>query len=331
MSASDSDTLKLIEAKVGRPLRYRLAAGRCVELELTADDCPYHGLIRRHSAAEKEAIMALVCRLSALRKLDLRRNRLGRLPERFQDLRELEHLTLGSNYLGEVPPQIRGFAQLRFLHLGNNDLARLPSFIGDFERLEYLALHKNLKLRAIDPLAGLTNLRALNLYFLNLGGLPAFVYDLGNLVTLTLCHTSNLSDEIGRLTKLEFLTNCCSLGMRTLPDGLTQLKSLRMMRLFQNNLECLPENIGELKNLEQLSVYQNQLARLPDSFARLGKLKKLNLGWNRFETLPGWLGRLPALEWVGLFENPLQADSIAFAPGVRVERTWPFTTLPQMP
>ena len=329
---ADLDTLRQIEAKVGRPFRHVLEDDRCVELELAADDCLLHGLIRRHSTTEKEEIMELVCRLSALRLLNLRRNKLGRLPENFTALDQLENLTLGSNYLGGVPPQIRGFRKLKFLHLGNNDLTELPSFIGDFADLEYLALHKNLKLKAIEPVAGLKKLKALNLYLLNLGGLPDFVYQFKGLVTLTVCNTSNWTDDISRLTNLEFFTNCISPSLRTLPDGITKLKKLRMIRMFQNNLECLTESFGDLENLEQLTVYQNQLTRLPDSFARLRKLQKLNLGWNRFEVLPPWLTELPALEWLGVFENPLKNGSaLAFRPGVRVDRSWPFTTLPTTP
>lgn len=329
---ADLDTLRQIKAKVGRPFRHVLEGGRCVELELAADDCLLHGLIRRHSTTEKEGIMALVCRLTALRLLNLRRNKLGRLPKNFAALDQLENLTLGSNYLGGVPPQIRDFRKLKFLHLGNNDLTALPSFVGDFADLEHLALHKNLKLKAIDPVASLKKLKTLNLYLLNLGGLPDFVYQLTGLVTLTVCNTSNWTHDISRLANLEFFTSCISPSLRTLPGSITKLKKLRMIRIFQNNLECLPESFGDLENLEQLTVYQNQLTRLPDSFARLKKLQKLNLGWNRFETLPPWLAELPSLEWLGVFENPLKnGDALAFRPAVRVDRSWPFTTLPTTP
>jgi len=328
---SDIDTLRQIEGKVGRPFHHVLEGDRCVSLDLVAEDFLFHGLIRRHSESAKEEIMTLVCKLTALRHLNLRRNKLGRLPGSFAALDQLESLTLGSNYLGEVPRQIRGFRKLKFLHLGNNDLTELPAFVGDFKDLEYLALHKNLKLKAIDPVAGLEQLKALNLYFLSLGGLPAFVYDLQNLVTLTLFNTANLTDDVSRLTNLEYFTDCAAPSLRALPDGITKLRKLRMIRLFQNNLECLPERFGDLENLEQLSLYQNKLSSLPDSFSRLEKLQKLNLAWNRFETLHPSLGDLPVLEWVGLFENPLRNRAeVMFQSRTRVDWCWPFTTLPQV-
>jgi internalin A len=328
MSTSDIDLLKKLESKVGRPFRHVLEGERCVELELASDDCLYHGLIRHHTEAEKEDILRLICRLTELRKLNLRRNRLFRLPEHFRDLARMEQLSLGSNYLGGVPEAIRGFRALKYLHLGNNDIVDVPAWMSDFRQLEYLTLHKNLKIKSIDALAGLKGLKALNLYTLNIFKLPAFVYQFTNLVTLTLWNISDLSDDIANFTQLEFLTHCGCPSVRALPDGLTRLKKLRMARLFQHSLERLPDALGDLENLEQLSVYQNQLSGLPESIARLRKLEKLNLGWNNFETLPAWLNHLTSLEWLGVFGNPLKnGDSIPLPPVARVAREWPFTTL----
>jgi Leucine-rich repeat (LRR) protein len=326
---SDRDLLRELEKRVGRPFVHALEGDRCVEIDLTSADHVWQGLIRRHSAAEKLDIMQLISRLTGLRKLNLRRNKLGLLPEAFRELHDLEHLNLGSNYLGRVPEQIRGFRHLTYLHLGNNDITELPEWMGDFARLEYLALHKHLKLRSVDVLAGQADLRTLNLYFVNLGrGLPDFLYGLTKLVSLTIWRVDQLSDAVDRWVDLEFFTDCGAPGLQALPDGFTRLRKLRMTRLFQNGLESLPEDFGDLENLEQVSLYQNRLSRLPDSMARLEKLRKLNLGWNRFETLPPWLSRLASLEWLAVFANPLAgASPIPAPPTARVVREWPFTTL----
>ena len=325
---SDLDLLKKLERKVGSAFPHQLEGERCVELELGADDHPYYGLIRRHTPSEKQEIVTLIGRLTGLRRLNLRRNKLGQLPDNFRNLRELEQLNLGSNYLGDVPEQIRGFSKLKYLHLGNDDITDLPAWFGDFAQLEYLTLHKNLKLKSVEVLAAQTSLRTLNIYFLNLGRLPKFIYELKNLVTLNLWNINDLSDDVGRLANLEFFSLCGTPGMRTLPDGFTRLKKLRMTRLFQNNLEQLPANIGDLENLEQISLYQNKLSALPDSMTRLKKLTKLNLGWNCFETLPVWIHQMTSLQWLAVFENPLRSDvTITLPPATHVARAWPFTTL----
>lgn len=314
---------------MGRTFHYTLEGERCVELNLTSDEYLYQGLIRHHSADEKMDILKLVSRLTGLKALNLRRNRVFKLPPDFRSLRELEQLNLGSNYLGGVPAEISAFSRLKYLHLGNNDIAELPAFLGEFQNLEYLTLHKNLKLKSVQALAGLNSLKALNLYFLNLGGrLPACIYEFKNLVTLTLWNIKDLSDELRELKNLEFFSNCGCPSLREAPAVIAKLKKLRMIRLFQNNLEKIPDAYGELENLEQISFYQNRLSTLPDSFARLSKLKKLNLGWNSFEVLPAWLGQIRTLEWLAVFENPLrESNDLGLPPTTQVLRTWPFSTL----
>lgn len=324
----DTEIVARLESVIGTKVPHVMSDGRCVELSLTSDNSLYHGLIRRHPIAVKQDVLRLVCRLTGLRRLDLRRNLVRELPSELAQLVELEHLILGSNYLRCVPDSIRGFRKLKCLHLGNNDLTELPGWLGELERLESVALHKNLQLKSIDGLKGLKSLKNLNLYFVNLLTLPAVVYEFRELTTLTLWNVNRFPNGIEPFESLEFFTDCGGPGTRTLPAGFSSLKRLRMARLFQNNLEALPRDMGNLKNLEQISLYQNQLSQLPDSMSQLARLTKLNLGWNRFESLPAWLPQLPQLEWIGVFENPLvEPVRLQFGARVRVDRVWPFSTV----
>jgi Leucine-rich repeat (LRR) protein len=323
----DLDVIKKLEQKVGRPFRFELDGERCVGLDLTSEQALFGGLIRHHSTTEKQEILELVCRLKDLRSLNLRRNLLLRLPEHFRELVRLERLTLGSNALGEIPSILEPLKKLKYLHLGNNHLAEVPEFMAGFLDLEYLALHKNVRVKSVEPLSNLKQVRALNLHYLNLHRIPEFIFQLRHLQSLTLWNISEIPDEIAGLQELEFFSACGAPGLRALPDGFTRLKKLRMTRLFQNRLESLPERIGDLSRLEQISLYQNRLHHLPDSFARLTHLRKLNLGWNEFKTLPACLGRFPVLEWLGIFENPLKQTDLSFLPPhTRVDRVWPFST-----
>jgi Leucine-rich repeat (LRR) protein len=329
MITSDSDVIKKLIEKVGSPFSFKMDNERCVELALTCDSYRYHGLIRHHTVSEKQEIMLLVSQLTALKKLDLRRNVLNTLPQNFINLNQLEWLNLGSNYLGPNLSLISGFRSLTHLHLGNNDIVEIPSFIGDMQKLEYLALHKNIKIRVLnDAISNLKSLRTLNLYFVLIKTLPDFVYRLRSLTSLSLYNITNLSDDLAKLDNLEFFTHLGGLKMRALPDGFVGLKRLKMARLYQNSLRQLPADFGNLKNLEQLSLYQNELSTLPDSFVLLSNLKKLNLGWNQFEALPDYLRRMDCLEWLGIFENPLRyPDLVPVQPKVRVTREWPFSTM----
>lgn len=326
---TDAEIVRSLEERVGRPFPYLMQNGRCVELSLCDDEALFHGLIRHHTQAAKLEMLRMISRLTELRKLNLRRNRLGVLPEEFNQLTKVEDLNLVSNYLGEFPRHIRGFSQLKRLALGNNDIAELPAWCNELQNLEYLALHKNMKIRSIAALRGLKRLRSLNLYFLNLHTLPEFVYEFRDLENLVLWNIKSFPDGIETLENLEFFTNCGAPSFRSMPKGFTRLRKLRMARLYQNNLEILPEDMGDLENLEQLSLYQNRLSTLPESMSRLKKLRKLNLGWNKFEALPDWLNDLKRLEWLGIFENPLKdANTIHSRPGLQIDRKWPFTTIP---
>jgi len=305
-----------------------MEGGRCVELDLTSEDYPYHGLARLHSAAAKREIAQRISGLTGLKKLNLRRNKLLELPESFKELAHVEFLDLGSNYLGRSIEVIRELRKLKYLSLANNDLKDFPSFVGDFIELEYLTLHKNIRITRLDEsLANLKKLRTLNLYFLNFRTLPPYLLTLRNLTTLTLWNVTNL-DDVHQLENLEYFTDNGAVTLKQLPDSFVSLKKLRMARLYQNQLQSLPASFGELENLEQLSLYQNELSSLPESVRHLKKLQKLNLGWNRFTVLPSFLGEMSSLQWLGIFENPLlNPDAVAFPPHVRVEKSWPFSTL----
>ena len=299
--SSDVHILHRLRKRIAKDFRVTMEDDRCVALDLTEDPCG--GLIRSHTPAEKDEILRLICRLTGLKELNLRRNKLGHLPSTFRDLTQLEYLNLGSNYLGEVPESLRSLTRLKYLHLANNDLVQLPGFIKEFSGLEHLALHKNVRLKSIDAVSGLKQLKILNLYYLNLHRLPPFIFEMEELVTLTVWNISEFPEALANLTHLEFFTNCGTPAWRTLPPELTQLRKMRMMRLCQNGLTCLPESFGALENLEQLSLYQNALSQLPESFSQLKNLKKLNLGWNCFRSIPACLGECSALEWLGAFRT----------------------------
>jgi len=322
----DRDTLQQIERKVGRPFAHEWEGDTCVAIDLTSEDHLIYGLIRRHSPVEKQEILSLICCLLGLRKLNLLRNRVGTLPAAFCGLTELEWLNLGSNDLGVSPPDLRSLQRLRYLHLGANGLTSTPAWIAGLAALEYIGLHKNVGIKSIEPLAALRRLRSVNLFFVSLGRTPAFIYEWKDLTNLVLWNCKDLTEDLARLVNLEVFTNCGTPGLHELPSSLTKLPRLRYLRAYQNSLQRLPEDLGNLHELEHISLYQNRLHRLPDSFAQLTRLRKLNLGWNRFEQVPSVLAALPALEWVGIFGNPLASFEGLPAKAI-TQRDWPLSTL----
>lgn len=71
-----------------------------------------------------------------------------------------------------------------------------------------------------------------------------------------------------------------------LPQEVFQLKGLRSLNLYRNQLKQLPEQIRELDSLNELNLYRNLLSTLPVGIAALKQLTVLNLGSNRLSDLP---------------------------------------------
>jgi len=61
--------------------------------------------------------------------------------------------------------------------------------------------------------------------------------------------------------------------IKNLPDSIGNLKDLKYLYLYDNNLEILPETIGKLQNLECLDLGRNKIKDLPASIWSIKNLK----------------------------------------------------------
>ncbi|MHA2473043.1 MAG: leucine-rich repeat domain-containing protein, partial [Promethearchaeota archaeon] len=61
--------------------------------------------------------------------------------------------------------------------------------------------------------------------------------------------------------------------LKTLPESIGNLASLRMLYLPNNNLKTIPESIGNLTSLGYLNFRSNKLEAIPDSIGNLKLLK----------------------------------------------------------
>ena len=123
----------------------------------------------------------------------------------------------------------------------------------------------------------------------------------------------NLVNKVERNTKMGFsvennqimgigLHDC---GISTLPESISNLKSLTYLNLKDNQLMTLSESISNLKSLTGLSLVYNQLTTLPESIGNLNSLKTLLLGINKLMTLPESIGNLSSLQTLSLSDNKL--------------------------
>lgn len=111
-------------------------------------------------------------------------------------------------------------------------------------------------------------------------------------------------ESISQLSSLRAL-RLADNQLTTLPSYLLALADLRELYLDENQLTELPEFLAHLSELECLTVRSNQLMRLPESLGRLTHLRRLDMSDNQLSVLPDSLGNLELLQSLNLEGNRL--------------------------
>ncbi len=118
-------------------------------------------------------------------------------------------------------------------------------------------------------------------------------------------------DDILRFRNLEFLSLQCNrpnmAHLMPIPDGLCDLRQLKVLNIRGADLEYLPERLGALTELRDLSITYGNLGALPDSIANLRKLERLTLTGNQLKALPESVGHLPSLKYLDIKDNPFES------------------------
>ncbi len=113
--------------------------------------------------------------------------------------------------------------------------------------------------------------------------------------------------EVLRLTGLEELRLRHD-GITELPEGIGELKNLRLLDLSGNPITELPARIGELKALEEFYLNDDPLLDLEHDLpilAKLPRLRVLHLSGDGIDSLPGTIGKLEHLEELYLGNNTM--------------------------
>lgn len=117
-------------------------------------------------------------------------------------------------------------------------------------------------------------------------------------------HLKSFPESILELKSLKTLSLSHNL-LSSLPESIGDLDTLEKLYLNDNQLNLLPESIGNLKSLQILNLKSNNLISLPESIGNLISLKELNLHYNQLRTLPESIGNLNSLKKLFLFNNNL--------------------------
>ncbi len=244
---------------------------------------------------ELEVIPKSLKKLSKLKWLDLRGNKLETIPDWFGELIDLSYLNLLHNNLKTLPKTIfklslRNFSQ-KYVNNGVDPhdaavLGILEIMLGD--RIE------DIKLTRRDH-------GEMILYEHNDEGfiirLIIHLEDTGRFLFIPECigslkHLENLDISTGSITKL--------------PEFIGDLSNLKSLRLSFTSIEIIPESIGDLTMLEELILSKNKIKVVPDSLGKLTSLKSLFLGKNKIQKIPDSIGNLRELKFLDLSENEIR-------------------------
>lgn len=89
------------------------------------------------------------------------------------------------------------------------------------------------------------------------------------------------------------------------PSAILHLTNLESLSLIGNDISSVPQNISSLSSLKSLELFGNELTSLPDSICRLHKLEKLGVSNNKLTKLPECIGELSQLSTLSVYRNRL--------------------------
>jgi len=146
-------------------------------------------------------------------EIDLSRKRLTELHDDiFDGFINLEKLNLKENRLTKLPNSIGNLTNLTKLYVSGNILTELPDSIGNLTNLEKLRLRYNQLTELPDSIGNLTNLKELNLRYNDLTELPQSLGNLTNLERLWLDHNP-WQKRISKETIVKMIQNGVNKGV----------------------------------------------------------------------------------------------------------------------
>ncbi|KAJ7665868.1 hypothetical protein DFH06DRAFT_261547 [Mycena polygramma] len=269
--------------------------------------------------------------IPGLTTLHVQNNRLEKLPWSFPRLRRLITLNISNNKFRTFPAGVSELMTLRDLDISFNSISELPEEIGQLKNLERLVIVGNQVSRLPDEFSNLGRLGELDCRRNQISDLTVAcmlpkietlsadhnaLHDLALsmgpcLTTLDASHNeiTQLSIVRGPVGPSPFALTSLDISNAKLSvlDDLTlsQLTSLRRLKLDSNSFRSIPDSLGDLKWLETLSCADNSLGELPQSIGRLQKLETLDVHNNSLTELPVSLWNCASLSRLNVTSNLL--------------------------
>lgn len=116
---------------------------------------------------------------------------------------------------------------------------------------------------------------------------------------------STISDKISNLGSLLIL-DLHDNQLQSLPDSLAELSRLTKLNLGHNRLTALPSALYSLKELQVLQCNNNQIETIEEQICEINMLNNINLAHNNIKSLPGSFGFLTKVTNLNLSSNSLE-------------------------
>lgn len=190
----------------------------------------------------------------------------GEFADNFKDLKNLKEVDLRFNNISSIDMFVE-LPRLEQLMVGHNSISK---FEGSFAKIRILHLDHNPVTR-FDFTSSVWSLSSLNIASANLAQLDDSIFaKMPGLTKLNIDknHFVNLSNEVGRLTKLEYLSVAKN-PLSNIPPSIGQLQELRFLDVRECNLKKLPAEIWFCLRLDTLNVSSNVLESFPKPTAAL--------------------------------------------------------------
>mmetsp|Transcript_21431 Transcript_21431/g.48531 ORF Transcript_21431/g.48531 Transcript_21431/m.48531 type:complete len:1759 (-) Transcript_21431:232-5508(-) len=212
-----------------------------------------------------------------IRSLEMRANRLSRLPRTIGALNLLSELHLDDNELRELPQSAKNLHMLVALHIDNNQLDIWPPCLQYLTSITELFMNRN-AIEVVPPeCATMVHLRHLEVSGNRIYDLPPQVGGWTSLTKLKM--DSNrlpaLPETLGQLSKVESLSFANN-SIITFPMEVGNWHNLRSLDLSKNDIQYLPASISNSTAMRQLFLEGNPLIQLPLSMGSMRGLRKLS-------------------------------------------------------
>eukprot|EP01119_Soliformovum_irregulare_P016390 TRINITY_DN4726_c0_g1_i4.p1 TRINITY_DN4726_c0_g1~~TRINITY_DN4726_c0_g1_i4.p1 ORF type:complete len:696 (-),score=202.19 TRINITY_DN4726_c0_g1_i4:1254-3341(-) len=249
------------------------------------------------------SILKEILGLKQLQSLTVKTNYIQTFPSEIVQIKHLQSLNLANNQIRNINIDLSIMRSLTSLNLANNQLTILPKELTQLPKLTHLFLNSNYIANLPSTFSKLISLKILNLDSNRISALPE-LHGMTNLEELDL--TNNLLSFTDPLSEtiIDRVKNIANLGNSNI-KALTALVSLKTLSLRNNRLLSTPDAVFGLPHLQTLDLSSNSIQQIGDISS--DSLTSLDLSRNLLLSIPAKIIGLRSILELKLADNNISS------------------------